>query len=168
MSTLQQRDETGPRPLTGRAVLLWAIGFFAIVALVNGIMIRAAVSTFGGVETGSAYQAGQMFGREVESARAQEARHWQVTADVRRDGDRARVAVEARGADGTPLVGLAAAAALHHPANARSDHAVPLIETAPGRYTGTAATAPGQWDVLIDLSRAGERVFRSRNRIVLK
>lgn len=161
-------SEARPRVLTGRAVLIWVVGFFAVVSLVNAIMIRAAVSTFGGVETSSAYQAGQTFAREVESARAQDARHWQVTADVHRNGDLALVVIDARGADGKPLAGLAASAALHHPANARADHAVALSETAPGRYTGTSATAAGQWDVLIDLSRAGERVFRSRNRVVLK
>ena len=51
-------DRVCQRPLTGRTVLICLIAFFAVVAIVNGIMIRAAISTFGGVETGSAYQAG--------------------------------------------------------------------------------------------------------------
>src|SRR5262249_27450668 len=110
MSTVQgTAGETCPRPLTGRTVLIVAIAFFATVSLVNAIMIGAAVTTFGGVETGSAYQAGQMFAGEIESARAQDARHWQVNADVRREGERALIAIDARGADGKPLAGLAAA-----------------------------------------------------------
>ena len=40
------------RPLTGRIVLICLIAFFAVVSIANGIMIRAAVTTFGGVETG--------------------------------------------------------------------------------------------------------------------
>ena len=72
------------RPLTGRTVLICLIAFFAIVAAVNGIMIRAAISTFGGVETGSAFQAGQAFKHDIEAARAQQSRHWQVKANVRR------------------------------------------------------------------------------------
>ena len=47
-------------------------------------MIRAAISTFGGVETGSSYQAGLAFEREIAAARAQDALHWQVKANVRR------------------------------------------------------------------------------------
>jgi nitrogen fixation protein FixH len=156
------------RPLTGRAVLLWVIAFFATISLANAIMIRAAVTTFGGVETGSAYQAGRMFAREVEAARAQETRHWQVKANVRRSGDAALIEIDARDTSGQPLGGLEASAALHHPTNARADHVVPLAESAPGHFSGTVATAPGQWDVLIDLSRGGERVFRSRNRVILK
>jgi nitrogen fixation protein FixH len=155
-------------PLTGRVVLLWVIAFFATISIANAVMIRAAVTTFGGVETGRAYQAGRLFEREVEAARAQDARHWQVKANVHRSGELALIEIEARDAAGKPLSGLAASAALHHPTNARADHVVPLAEGAPGRFSGTAETAPGQWDVLIDFSRDGERVFRSRNRIVLK
>lgn len=156
------------RPLTGRAVLLWMIAFFATISIVNAIMIRAAVTTFGGVETKSAYQAGRAFTREVEAARAQDARHWQVKANVRRSGNEALIEIDARDAAGKPLAGFVASAALHHPTDARADHVVPLSETAPGRFNGTVAAAPGQWDVLIDLARDGERVFRSRNRVVLR
>jgi len=168
MSPVRNTAEIRTRPLTGRAVLIWVIGFFAVVSIVNAIMIRAAISTFGGVETSSAYQAGQMFEREAAAARAQDARHWRVQAQLRRAGEDAVLEIEARDANGEPLPGLTAVAALHHPTNARDDHAVPLGESAPGRFSGTVAAAPGQWDVLIDLSRAGERVFRSRNRVVLK
>ena len=41
----------------------------------NVVMIRAAISTFGGVETAKPYQAGLAFKREIAAARAQEARH---------------------------------------------------------------------------------------------
>jgi nitrogen fixation protein FixH len=160
-------NDTRARPLTGRTVLICLIAFFAVVATVNGIMVRAALTTFGGVETASAYQAGRAFEHEIEVARAQDARRWQVKANVRRTGGAAQVEIDARGADGKPLTGLVATAALHRPTDARADHVVPLAESAPGRFVGGAETAPGQWDVLIDLTRDGERVFRSRNRVVL-
>ena len=72
-----------PRPLTGRTVLLCLVGFFAIVALANAIMINAAVSTFSGVETSSSYQAGLAFERDAAAAHAQDELHWQVQANVR-------------------------------------------------------------------------------------
>ena len=56
-------DGRPPREVTGRMVLVCLVAFFAVVAGVNAVMIRAAVSTFGGVETESAYQAGLAFAR---------------------------------------------------------------------------------------------------------
>jgi nitrogen fixation protein FixH len=154
-------------PLTGRTVLISLIAFFCVVALANAIMIRAAVTTFSGVETGSAYQAGQNFKYEAEAARAQQERHWQVRADVRPADGGTLIEIDARDAAGRPLVGLEATAQLQHPTDRRADHSVALSEQTSGRFRGTAASLAGQWDVLIDLSRGGERVFRSRNRVVL-
>jgi nitrogen fixation protein FixH len=100
-----------PRRLTGRMVLLCLVGFFGVVFGVNGILVHEALSTFGGVDTDSAYQAGRKFEQDVAMAKAQDA---------------------------------------------------------PGRYHGSAEIPPGQWDLVIELSRQGDRLFRSRNRVVLK
>ena len=65
MSTLSNqssgRDGRRPRELTGRTVLFCLVTFFAVVAGVNAVMIGAAVSTFSGIETTNAYQAGVSF-----------------------------------------------------------------------------------------------------------
>jgi nitrogen fixation protein FixH len=155
------------RPLTGRTVLICLVAFFAVVSIVNGIMIRAAVSTFGGVEAGSAFQAGQAFKHDLEAARAQESRHWQVRAAVRRAGDGTVVQIEARDETGQPLAGLEAVASLHRPTDRRGDLAITLSEEGTGKFRGSGPAAVGQWDLRIDLSRNGERLFRSRNRVVL-
>lgn len=155
------------RPLSGRTVLLWLIAFFAVVSLANGILIRAAVTTFGGVETASSYQAGLAFTREAAAARAQDALHWQVKASVRPFAERTLVEIDARDAAGRPLPGLQASVNLSHPADRRADQPVTLSEDVSGHFRGTAAPIAGQWDVVIELSRDGERLFRSRNRVVL-
>ena len=113
-----------PRPLTGRTVFLCLLGFFGVVFLVNAIMIRAAVSTFGGVETSSSYQAGLAFGREMAAARAQDELHWRVTARVSRATDATLVDIDARDASGRPLTGLTATAHLAHPNARRADRDV--------------------------------------------
>ena len=156
------------RPLTGRTVLICLIAFFAVISIVNGIMIRAAISTFGGVETGSAYQAGKAFKLETDAARAQDERHWQVKASLRPAAGKTLIDIEARDAAGRSLAGLAAIAYLHHPASRRADQTVTLSEGPSGHFSATANPVAGQWDVLIELSRDGERVFRSRNRVVLQ
>ena len=58
-----------PHQITGLMVLGFMIAFFAIIVGVNVFMAHAAISTFGGVETASSYQAGQMFERDVAMAK---------------------------------------------------------------------------------------------------
>lgn len=162
-------DGEGGRPLSGRTVLFCFLGFFAVVATVNAIMVRAAISTFGGVETGGAYKAGLAFSHEIDAARRQEARAWQVTAHLERnaDGD-AVIDVDARDGAGRVLTGVSAHVRLAHPAFARRDHVVELTDVGPGRFRGSVAAEAGHWDLVVDLLRGEERVFRSRNRVVLR
>jgi nitrogen fixation protein FixH len=149
-------------------VFFCLVAFFGIVIGVNAIMIRAAVSTFGGVETESSYQAGLAFGRETANAAAQDALHWDVAATIaKRDGG-AVVEVVARDSAAHPLRGITATAQLAHPTDSRADRSVALTEGAPGVFRGTTAELVGQWDLVIDLSRDGERLFRSKNRIIIR
>jgi nitrogen fixation protein FixH len=170
MPTPRATDARGrrPRELTGRMVLICLIGFFGVVAGANAVMIHAALSTFGGVETQSSYQAGKVFEREVSIAHAQDALHWQVTASVKPAADATLVDVVARDASGKPLGNLTAHAQLVHPADSRFDRDVPLVEQAPGRFHAAIPPAPGQWDLVIELTRGGERMFRSKNRITVQ
>src|SRR5262245_23816469 len=163
-----QGDGCRAKEVTGRTVLVWLVAFFAIVALVNVAMIRAAVSTYGGVETESSYQAGLAFARESADARAQNALHWRVDArlsPVR--GGATDIVIDARAADGRPLAGLAATARLVHPADQRDDHVMALRATGPGEFRGVTSAAAGQWDLVIELARGEARVFRSKNRVLL-
>jgi nitrogen fixation protein FixH len=161
-------ENIGGRTLTGRAVLIWLIAFFGIVGIVNAIMAREAISTFGGLETASSYQAGLKFEQDAADARAQDARHWHVKANVRLSGGKTLFDIDARDAAGVPLAGLAATAVLHHPTDARGDHLAKLSEDTAGHFRTTIEAATGQWDLVIELSRGEERLFRSRNRVVLQ
>jgi nitrogen fixation protein FixH len=157
-----------PRPITGLKVFLYLFAFFAVVAAVNGTMIFAAVKTFGGLETESSYKAGLAFAREVAAAQAQDARHWRVDAVFTPNPDgTTRFEVTARDAAQAALAGLDAAMSLHHPTDRRLDRAVALGADGPGRFQGSAPAPAGQWDLVIELSRGGERLFRSRQRITL-
>lgn len=155
--------------VTGRMVFGLLVGFFAVVIGVNGVMIHKAIATFGGLETDSSYRAGQLFEREVEMARAQDAQHWKVEAKVTAAADGNTVLdIGARDAAGLPLAGMEASARFERPPDRRLDRAVAVSEDAPGRFRGSARISSGQWDLVIELSRGGERLFRSRNRIVLR
>ena len=154
------------RELTGRTVLICLVAFFAVVGGVNAVMIRAAVSTFGGVETDSAYRAGLAFAKETAAAQAQDSLHWDVKAALLPAVNGAtRLEVIAKDAAGQRLRGLHAVARLAHPADRRADRDVALIEEYAGTFGGAVEVANGQWDLVIELTRDDQLVFRSRNRV---
>lgn len=158
-----------PREITGGMVFGLMVAFFAVVIGVNAFMAHEALSTFGGVDADSSYRAGQLFEREVAMAKAQDAQHWQVDAKVTAGADgTALLDIIARDASGAPLAGMTATAVFARPTDRRLDRAVAVNEHAPGRFRGSADIAAGQWDLVIELSRQGDRLFRSKNRVVIR
>src|SRR4029078_5779994 len=104
-----------PRELTGKHVLICFAGFFGLVFAVNAVMVKAAMSTFGGVQTTSSYKAGLMFGQDVARAGQQDALQWQVSGKLSRDGaGNAVLDISVRDPKGAPVNGLAAEARLAH------------------------------------------------------
>jgi nitrogen fixation protein FixH len=163
------RQGTRVTQVTGRMVFGLLVGFFAVVIGVNAVLVHEAISTFGGMEADGSYRAGQLFGREVALAKAQDAQQWRVEAEVRPASDgNALLDIVARDAAGLPLAGMDASARFERPTDRRLDHAVSVSEDQPGRFRGSAKISSGQWDLVIELSRHGERLFRSRNRVVLR
>ena len=157
------------RELTGRHVLFWLLGFFGVVFAVNAVMVKAATSTFGGVETSSSYKAGLMFEQEVARAEQQDELHWQVDGKIARDkAGEAVLDISARDAKGIPIAGITAQARLAHPADERLDHVIALDRTSAGRFHGDAQVQPGQWELIVDLYRGETRVFRSHSRVTLR
>jgi len=157
------------RELTGRTVLIWLLAFFAVVGGANAVLIRAATSTFGGVEVDSSYKAGLKFRDEIAAVRAQDAREWSVKAALERGRNgAAELTLTVRDRAGTPLAGLDAVARLEHPADARHDHAIALAPAGPGAFKGATDAEPAQWDLVIELARDGHNLFRSKSRVGLK
>jgi nitrogen fixation protein FixH len=158
------------RPVTGRLVLLFLLGFFGVVIGVNGVMIALAIGTMPGLESERPYQLGIAYNAEIHMARAQAARHWTVESHIGRDASRrASITVEPRDADGAPVSGLTVTVRLMRPADQRADRALSLKERDTGTYLGEIAdVAPGAWDMEIEAQRGPERLFRSRNRVTLE
>lgn len=153
--------------ITGRKVAIIVGVFFAVIFAVNAVLIGYALNTFGGVETRNAYQAGLAFKSDIAAARAQEARHWRVELTLPSAAKDA-VEVVARDAAGRPLAGLQTTLVFVHPTNSGQDTSVALTEGAAGTYRGTAVLPRGRWDAVIEMSKDGERMFRSKNRVELR
>lgn len=160
---------TVPREWTGWMVLVFMLVFFGIVIGVNALMAHLALSTFGGVDVDSSYRAGQMFEHDVAMAETQDERHWRVDGRITAAADGGNALdIAARDSAGAPLAGLSATAQFTRPTDRRLDQTVPVREDAPGHFHGDVALRAGQWDLIIELSRQGERQFRSVNRIVIR
>jgi nitrogen fixation protein FixH len=159
----------GGREVTGWTVFFCLVAFFAVVAAVNAVMMTAAITTFGGAETGSSYQAGLAFARETSAAQAQDRLGWQVGVRTSVSGGAtALIEIAARDRDDNLLQGLEILGGLSHPAYKRSDRALAWREVTPGIFRAEVEGAAGQWDLVIELSQGGSPKFRSRNRLMLR
>jgi nitrogen fixation protein FixH len=160
---------TAEKPITGRFVLIAVVSFFLVVIGVNAVMMRLAIATLPGTEVDSAYGASLAYQKEIQAAREQNARKWKVDAHVDRQASgEATLVISAVDATATPLTGLAFSAQLERPTDRRADHALEVVESGKGNYRGTArGVAPGQWDLVIEATGDGKRLFLSHNRIVL-
>ena len=158
-----------PKPLTGRKVLFLLVAFFGVVIAVNLVMMKLAIQTLPGTEVDSAYSASLAYEKEIATARDQNARNWNVEAHVvRSERGGATLQVEARDSSGRPMSGLTFQGRFERPTDRRADQAVALAETGIGIYRGAAPLiAPGQWDLVLQGEAAGQRMFLSRNRVLL-
>src|ERR1700675_4327018 len=158
-----------PKPLTGRKVLLMLLAFFGVVIGVNVFMAKLAIQTLPGTEVDSAYSASLAYENEIAAAHDQNARNWKVDAHIQRGPEGgATLQVEARDDGGKPMSGLKFQGRFERPTDRRADLPVALAETGIGIYRGSAAMiAPGQWDLVLEGDAAGQRMFLSKNRVLL-
>jgi len=158
-----------PKPLTGRKVLFMLVAFFGVVIGVNLVMMRFAIQTLPGTEVDSAYSASLAYEKQITAARDQNARNWKVDAHVERSGQGGTtLQVEAHDSTGRPMSGLKFQGRFERPTDRRADLPVILAEVGIGIYRGSAPTiAPGQWDLVLEGVAAGQRIFLSKNRVLL-
>ncbi|MGL4636126.1 MAG: FixH family protein [Beijerinckiaceae bacterium] len=156
------------RPITGRFVLVAFISFFVVIALVNAVMMTLAIRTMPGLDVKNGYVASQAMNGEIMAMRQQSERGWKADIAVELKGAEAPVSLFLVDRSGVPVTGLEAKARLAHPALTRADHNASLIEERPGKYvTQFADIPPGAWTLIVEAGRNGERLFVSRNRVVL-
>ena len=93
MSSASSIPSRRQRGLRGTHVLLVFLGFFTTIFLVNGIMVYAALSTFGGLETADAYRKGLAYNARIAEGQAQAQRGWRDSVCYVLDTQRVRVEV---------------------------------------------------------------------------
>lgn len=157
-----------PKQLTGHHVLIILLAFFGIIIAVNVTMAKLAISTLPGTEVDSPYAASLAYEKEIAAAHDQDARKWRVDAHIERAGGGTVLQVEARDKAGRPLTGLSFKGRFERPTDKRADLAVALDEVGIGVYRGRLdGIAPGQWDLVLEAGAKGQRMFLSKNRVLL-
>jgi len=156
-----------PGVLTGRKVLFMLLAFFGVVMVVNVAMIKAAISTFGGVDTKSSYEAGRQFKAEEARAAAQNERNWTVDEKLATSAEGQALTVTIADEHGAPVTGIDVEAVMAHPIDERRDVAIALSETTAGSFRGVGPVSPGVWQLDLVITRDGTQLFRSRNRVLV-
>ena len=152
-----------PRKVTGRAVAICFVLFFAVVLSVNALMATLAVSSFTGVVVDNGYVASQKFNRWIAKGEAEAATGWTATATA----PAGRPEVIARRPGGGILAGATVAVHLQHPLKAGGRMTLALREVSPGRYVADKAIARGQWEATIRIARGGT-VVHVRDRLLVQ
>lgn len=104
---MNAKNNNKGRPLTGKKVLVWFLGFFLVILGANITMSWFAVTTFSGIETDDAYAKGRDFNDEIARAREQRNLGWTVTVGSRSlSKDETFLSLTIADKDGIPLEAL--------------------------------------------------------------
>ena len=138
------------RTFTGRHAAMVIVAFFAVVIVVNVVMAKLAIATFGGTVVDNSYVASQRFNRWLDNSAADHALGWKV--ELSRGADKS---LEARlvNSAGAPLDRARVTVHVEHPLGGRPPQDLVLAEIAPGTYR--AELAPGRWRVCLKADACG-------------
>lgn len=136
------------RPMTGWHALLWFLGFFGAMFVVNGIFLWNAITTFPGEDIDKSYLAGLDYNTELARRAHQAEAGWQAETGLvfSETGTELRARLMTR--DGTPLPVIDATAILRHPADRAFDRVVTLTPIGGGEYAATLEyLTSGLWTI---------------------
>lgn len=137
------------KPLTGRMVLGWFLGFFFLVFGANLIMSWFAVTTFSGVETKDAYVKGRDFNIEIAKAEEQRALGWVIAVEAESlSSDEVFLTLMIKGANGEPLEAMDIDGLLVRPVHDGVDQKIAFAALGGGKYTGVSLLPlQGKWQL---------------------
>lgn len=145
-------SKRAPKPFTGRHMAAILIAFFGVVIIVNLIMARFALSTFGGKVVENSYVASQHYNEWLQRADAQDRLGWDMTVRVGAD----RHALLSVVKDGKALGGLTVTARLAHPLGRAEPRAFRFVPGADGALRSAEALPPGRWRLDLSVRHAAD------------
>ena len=144
----------------GRWIPWIFVGGFAVIIIVNGIMITFAVGTFSGLTTSEPYTKGLRFNDQLRQAEAQERLGWHVSSRFVPGGTRSGdFTLEIADRGGAGIAGARVTATFTRPLERKRDFTVALAALGGGRYGAHAELPlPGLWLVRYRIERDGSVV----------
>lgn len=136
--------------MKGWHALLWFVGFFGFMFVVNGIFLWAALSSFPGEDVEKSYLTGLDYNHELARRQHQQQAGWNAEIGFSDTPAGLDLSVRLLKADGSALPVFATTALLRHPTDRALDRAVDLTPAGGGEYrAAVGALNPGLWNVLI-------------------
>lgn len=145
----------------GRWIPWTYAGGMLVVIAVNAVLITAAFRSFPGLVVQRPYDRGIAYNDQLRQSRAQTELGWTVLPRY----EPGRLTVRVLDARGVPVDALVVRATLSRPLEAGSVITASLSPSADGYTSGIEPLRHGQWDIALDVSKAGEN-YRSLYRIV--
>lgn len=136
--------------LKGWHALLWFLGFFGFMFIVNGIFLWAAITSFPGEDVEKSYLTGLNYNSEL-SRRAQQAdAGWTAEIGLIAASSEPEIHVRLLNSDGAALPVFGTSAVLRHPTDTGLDRVLDLTPIGGGEYVAPIGDAPpGVWSVAL-------------------
>ncbi len=148
-----------------RFIPLYFVGFFVVLAIMDGIFVYLATSTHTGVVTEQAYQKGLDYNETVSAAAEQDALGWQSTINYSESGMLSFTLVNA---SETPVSGAQVVAEFIRPTHNGADFSVELIASSDGSYTAPVDfPLKGVWDVRV-FAEWNQQSYQQGERLIIK
>ncbi len=154
------------KALKGWHVLIYMLGFFALVFVVNGIFLYQAIVSFPGEDTRNSYLQGLDYNATLATRAEQAALGW--TAAMGTEGG--VLMLELRDADAAPLSNFEATALLRRPSTTADDTLIELVPAGAGQYAGDiSGLEAGEWRIVATVTdpQTGVTVFSANKSLLL-
>lgn len=155
------------RVWTGRTILFWLLGFFAIVFAANIVFVWFAVDSWTGLAAEESYRRGVDYNQVLDRATRQDALGWTVESEfVQTGANSGALSLRLFDSNGLAITDRRVKATLRRPVVEGLDFEVVLPMTTSRHYlTQIVLPFPGQWDVRFEVSQIGAQPYLIETRI---
>lgn len=155
---------TTATPLRDRLIPWYFVAFFAIIFLVDGVMVTLALRDYGGTVTEHPYEKGLAYNEVVKAEAAQAALGWQGGIEFLKG----TLTFALWDRDNHPVSLDQVTVRFSRPAQVGRDFDVSLRQTMPGVWKAKAnPPLPGLWEVRV-YARHGNHRYQQSKRIVVE
>jgi nitrogen fixation protein FixH len=157
MSVVTPNPSLSPKTLTGSHVLVWMLGFFGLMFVVNGIFLWAAITSFPGEEVKHSYLQGLQYNKTIETRSHQQNMMWTAEVGLVESDSGKMLVARLFDGDGNPLAARSVGGEFRRAATQESDLVLELLPVGAGEFQAALPTlATGAWHVTINAEVTGE------------